>query len=156
MTSHDPSQTDDLSTAPDADGSATGGVADGAASSAEGAGADEMQRQLDEQRDRYLRLWRDVSLLHILGISAAACVVLKLVRRRKEADRGLVSYAATLLALGLAMVASVCLMGGILPRYTLPAWELAWIALLAALGSTGDALLRGRFLRSEAGVRANA
>jgi hypothetical protein len=85
----------------------------------------------------YFRLWNAIRLSHLLPVLIAAVVALLIWRSRLE---GIAPYAATLLLVGTAMVASTCLLGGILPRYTLPMWELLWVALLIVAGAIADAL----------------
>ena len=41
-------------------------------------------------------------------------------------------YGTILVSLAAMMVAFTCLIGELLPRYTLPVWEAVWIALVLA------------------------
>jgi len=51
-------------------------------------------------------------------------------------------YGAILVALAALMVAFTCLIGELLLRYPLPAWEAVWIALILAMGATDECMKR--------------
>ena len=61
-------------------------------------------------------------------------LVLFLLRGRPAAAR-VVPYAFTLTAAGLVMMCSTCLLGELLPRYTLPMWELLVVSIFLLLGA---------------------
>ncbi len=81
------------------------------------------------EENAYLRLWRNVPLDFLLALSASG-IVIALLRGRRVA-----LYSAALLGAGGAMVFSTCLVGAMIQRYTLPLWELAFLALALSLGA---------------------
>jgi len=102
----------------------------------------------------YVRFWPALTLNHCLCAFALELAGLLLLLRKASPERRIIcGYGVALGLVGMAMVYSTCLFGGILPRYTLPMWELIWIALLLYAGALADALLDRRLLRTEPGVR---
>jgi hypothetical protein len=93
----------------------------------------------------YLTLWSSLRLtpcvLVLIVAWSASIVVPRWTGLQLGNNAG---YGVALVAIGAVMVASTCLLGTLLQRYTLPMWELVWLALLLQIGSTADALLRAR------------
>lgn len=83
------------------------------------------------------------ALLVWLGAFVALGCALRYMRRSKPE---LLCYAFSLTLVGLLMMASSCLFGELLPRYTLPMWEMLCVSFLILLG-TGLELI-GRKRRS--------
>ena len=87
----------------------------------------------------YLRLWNRVSYNDLFFVSLGLLLVLTfLLRRNQQEGTGLVIYVLVLVASGLLIMAVTCLIGGWLPRYTLPMTELLVLALLIVAGSICD------------------
>lgn len=84
----------------------------------------------------YFRFWRRTTLTHALIGFAVAIIALLMQsgRRRHELLVG-ASFAAGCVLTGAVMIALTCLIGQLLPRYTLPLWVLLWIALIVCAGT---------------------
>lgn len=94
----------------------------------------------------YLRFWSGVSGRACLGILLAGVVVITFCKRADGEWIAISSFALVLTTIGLFIVASTCLLGGILPRYSLPLWEALLISLVVCGGGIGDQLAN-RFTR---------
>jgi hypothetical protein len=89
----------------------------------------------------YFRLWNGVSYNDCFVVGLGALVVLVFLRKRSsQRITPLGLYGVTLIAIGLLMMASTCLIGELLPRYTLPMSELLLISLIIYAGCICDAL----------------
>lgn len=104
------------------------------------------QLQAIPSRHKYLRFWSGLSCRFCLGISLVALVLITLCKRGDGEWIAVSSLALALTAIGLLIVASTCLLGGILPRYSLPLWEALLISLIISGGTLGDHLA-DRFTR---------
>ena len=103
--------------------------------------ADELQAL--PKRFAYFRLGREVSLNGTLAVFAIGAVVLLLVSRATASDPPLLIYGIILVATGLAITFITALIGELIPRYTLPLWELLWAAGFV-VGSGIESKLVGR------------
>lgn len=103
--------------------------------------ADELQAL--PKRFAYFRLGREVSLNGTLAVFAIGAVVLLLVSRATASDPSLLIYGIILVATGLAITFITALIGELIPRYTLPLWELLWAAGFV-VGSGIESKLVGR------------
>jgi len=87
----------------------------------------------------YFRLWQGLtgnkaSLIWLISLLAFTAVA-----RRKRMDiRGVAAFGITLAGVGFLMTATTCLLGGFLPRYGLPMWELLWLSLFVFLAGTAN------------------
>lgn len=87
----------------------------------------------------YFRLWNRFSYNDLFFVTLGLSLILMfLLRRNKQEGTGLVIYALLLVASGLLIMAVTCLIGGWLPRYTLPMTELLVLALIIFAGSICD------------------
>ena len=77
------------------------------------------------------------------GTFAIGAVVLLLVSRATASDPSLLIYGIILVATGLAITFITALIGELIPRYTLPLWELLWAAGFV-VGSGIESKLVGR------------
>lgn len=94
----------------------------------------------------YFHLWQPLSLNGLLVIAAGVALALLLGPGRGDGARlVLCAYLVALVGVGLAMVEITALIGDIIPRYTLPLWELLWIACLIGAGALADASASFRF-----------
>ncbi len=88
---------------------------------------------------RYFRLGTTFTYNRCLMLWLVALLALVLLpRRRGRGAKRLIFYAISLTFTGLAMTASTCVLGELLPRYTLPMWELLWISLFLIVGTFLD------------------
>ncbi|MBA3273853.1 MAG: hypothetical protein H0T11_08295 [Chthoniobacterales bacterium] len=85
----------------------------------------------------YLLSWKDVSggmALAAVAALVAVCIVMR-------NDRGEAAvFSVVMISVGLLMVASTCLVGRVLPRYTLPFWQMLLIAAVICIGTLGDTI----------------
>lgn len=91
---------------------------------------------------RYFQLGRKLDynvtfLFWMVALAAAAF----LPRRNKAERRARMSLALSLTATGIFMMMSTCLIGELLPRYTLPMWELLLASLFLLVVGSLDALV---------------
>lgn len=102
----------------------------------------------DFDRNALLQIATTHPYLHSLGkLKLNFAIVLwfvltavTLLRVRNSEVRAICIYTAVLIAGGLLIMASTCLIGEMLPRYTLPGWETTIVAIILVLGQLGDAL----------------
>jgi hypothetical protein len=88
----------------------------------------------------YYRLWQRVSLNALLvAVSAMLSALLILAFRKGRGLAVVALYSAALVLVAAIMIGMTCLVGEILPRYTLPLWELSWVALIFGAGAIADA-----------------
>jgi len=93
----------------------------------------------------YFRLWNGVSYNHCFVVGLCALAVLVFLRKRSsQGITALGVYGGALTAVGLLMMASTCLIGELLPRYTLPMTELLLISFMIYAGCICDALRNGK------------
>ncbi len=50
---------------------------------------------------------------------------------------GVAAFSASLVVMALGMIAATCLVGELLPRYTLPMWVVLWAGLIMTIGEFG-------------------
>lgn len=97
----------------------------------------------------FFRLWKGVSYNQCVVAWLVLLILSFLIRKRGNgALVSVCSYGASLTLIGLAMVASGCLIGELLPRYTLPMWQLLLISYVILGAAVGDALNNTRPVRS--------
>ncbi|MDQ6861349.1 MAG: hypothetical protein M3032_09370, partial [Verrucomicrobiota bacterium] len=94
---------------------------------------------------RYFQIARGLTFKIALTIWFAALLAFAFASQYMRRSRPeIVCYAVSLTLVGLLMVASSCLLGELLPRYTLPMWELLSISLLTVVGSGLELIGRRR------------
>ncbi|MEP6955837.1 MAG: hypothetical protein ABI883_03350 [Chthoniobacterales bacterium] len=76
----------------------------------------------------------------LLCWTLALVVAWWLVRRAGKSSPSTLPYAGSLTVLGLVMMLSSCFLGELLPRYTLPMWELLITSFVIVLGAIVDSL----------------
>ncbi len=86
------------------------------------------------ERNVYLRFWADVPLDLLLALAASSILVLLLSRR----GIAVATFSATITLVGCAMIFTTCLVGAMIQRYTLPLWELSFIALALCIGALSE------------------
>ena len=98
----------------------------------------------------YLRLGARVPYAFFLSFWFGVLVFFAFISRPHPGRRkSVVAYAAALTLIGLIMMVANCLLGGFLPRYTLPMWELTIASAFFLCGGIFDLTMR----RSAAGSR---
>jgi hypothetical protein len=107
------------------------------------------------KRFAYFRLGKDVSLNVALAAFAIEAIVLLIVSLASAVDPCRLIYGTLLVAIGVAMVFITALIGELIPRYTLPLWELLWAAGLI-VGSEIESKLVGTLCRGVAVTNASA
>ncbi len=92
----------------------------------------------------YFHLCRGLTYNRAFAIWFVSLVLFVVVARWKKISVAPISsMAIAATAVGLPMVASVCLIGEFLPRYALPMWQLLLPSFYILAGSTADLLARG-------------
>jgi hypothetical protein len=92
----------------------------------------------------YFQLWKGLTYKKAFVIWFASLVALVVVARWRKVSVGpIIAFGIALTAVGLPMVASTCLLGELLPRYTLPMWQLLLPSFFILVGGTADLLARG-------------
>jgi hypothetical protein len=87
----------------------------------------------------YLHLWRGLTFNRALVIWLGSLLVFVVITRgRKRNVMAIAAFGIAMVAIGLLMVASACLLTEFLPRYTLPMWQLLLLSLYIFAGSIGD------------------
>jgi hypothetical protein len=92
----------------------------------------------------YFQLYHGLTYNRVFVIWFASLVAFVVVARWRKVSAGpIIAFAIALTAVGLLMVASSCLLGELLPRYTLPMWQLLLPSFFILVGGTADLLVRG-------------
>src|SRR5688572_6729410 len=87
----------------------------------------------------YFRLWRGLSYNKAALIWLGSLLLLIIVGRQKKKNIGVIaSLGIALIAIGLLMTASACLVTEFLPRYALPMWQLLLLSLYIFVGTGAD------------------
>jgi hypothetical protein len=107
------------------------------------ASADQI-RQLPSQH-RYFRLWHGLTYNKALMIWFISLLVfVAAAQRRRTNGRAISAFGIALIAVGLLMLASTCLLGEFIPRYGLPMWQLLLLSFYIFVGRSGDLLANER------------
>jgi hypothetical protein len=92
----------------------------------------------------YFQLYHGLTYNRAFAIWFVSLVLFVVVARWRKVSVGpIIAFGIALTAVGLPMVASACLLGELLPRYTLPMWQLLLPSFFILAGSTADLLARG-------------
>ena len=87
----------------------------------------------------YFQLWRGLTYNKALLIwSLCLSAFLVIARQKKVKVAAISAFGITMVAVGLLMVASTCLLGEFIPRYALPMWQLLLLSLYIFVGATAD------------------
>lgn len=90
-------------------------------------------------RHPYFHLWRGLSYNKAFLIWLGSLSLLIVIARRKKKNVGAIpALGIALIAIGLLMTASACLVTEFLPRYALPMWQLLLLSLYVFVGATAD------------------
>lgn len=92
----------------------------------------------------YFQLW--LGLTYIRGFAIWLVSLMAFVVAARWKNGGVASISSigiALTAIGLPMVASACLLTDLLPRYTLPMWQLLLLSFFILAGGTADLLVPG-------------
>jgi len=93
----------------------------------------------------YFHLWRGVSYNKAALIWLGSLLLLIVSARRKKKNVGAIpSLGIALIAIGLLMTASACLVTEFLPRYALPMWQLLLLSLYIFVGAAADLFTASR------------
>ena len=119
------------------------------------------------QANPYLGLWSGLTLNGALLGSATSLGALVMVsvwhrragtaataegeNRARDNILPIAVFAGLLVLMAMAMVEATALVGDLIPRYTLPLWEMAWVTGIIAVGGVGDALRSVRWAAGKAG-----
>lgn len=94
----------------------------------------------------YYRLWSAFNLNHLLILWSILGALALILSRGGEIEPAIICmYGFALVVAGLAMLEVTALIGDLIPRYTLPLWELLWIASIIGSGAIADAMGLLRF-----------
>ena len=87
----------------------------------------------------YFHLWRGLSYNTALLIWLGSLLMFITLARRKKINAGAIAaFGISLIAIGLLMTASACLLTEILPRYALPMWQLLLLSFNILIGAAAD------------------
>lgn len=93
----------------------------------------------------YFHLWRGLSYNKAFFIWLGSLLLLIVIARRKKKNLGAIpSLGIALIAIGLLMTASACLVTEFLPRYALPMWQLLLLSLYIFVGAAADLIFAGK------------
>jgi hypothetical protein len=93
----------------------------------------------------YFHLWNFLTLNHCLIVFGAGTVALLVVGRKGRPQLVIATaYGIALILAALAMLAATALIGELIPRYTLPLWEMIWISLIIYAGAFFDRTAKER------------
>ena len=97
----------------------------------------------------YFHLWQGLSYNKTVPLWLGCLLLFVLVARRKNVNVGAIpAFGIALLAIGLLMTVSACLLIGFLPRYSLPMWQLLLLSLFIFIGASADRLGATGFKRA--------
>src|ERR1700682_4302092 len=120
--------------------------------------ADQIQ-QIQSQH-LYFRLWQGASYNNALVVWFISLLFFVAAARRQRMRVGAISaFGITLIAVGLLMIASTCLLGAFIPRYGLPMRQLLLLSLYIFVGGTADLFTLvafKRFARPSIGAKQSA
>jgi len=93
-------------------------------------------------QDRYFHLWRGLTYNRAFVIWFASLLVLLIIARRKNVNvETIAAFGIVLVAIGILMFATACLLGEFLPRYVLPMWQFLLLSLYILLGTAAHLLV---------------
>ncbi|MFN2475103.1 MAG: hypothetical protein ABR526_02020 [Chthoniobacterales bacterium] len=98
----------------------------------------------------YFGLGRSLSYNRCFVLWVSLLALMLILARKDSAAMRVVPYAIALTGAGIVMMFSTCLLGELLPRYTLPMWELLVVSIFMLVGGALEACVR---LAKTAGVR---
>jgi hypothetical protein len=97
----------------------------------------------------YFRLWRGLNYHEAFLIWLGSLLFFVVITRSKKVNVGAIpAFGFALLAIGLLMTASACLLIGFLPRYSLPMWQLLLLSTFIFIGAAADRLAPIGFKRA--------
>jgi len=86
----------------------------------------------------YFGLWQRLSMKSVVFLATGAVLALALLGTlRRQEQLSISIYLFVLLLIGGSMIGLTALVGDLIPRYTLPLWEVSWIVLMVALAEFG-------------------
>jgi hypothetical protein len=89
----------------------------------------------------YFHLWQGLDYKKAVAIWCGALLVFFMIARWRKAEAGAIAaFGIALLALGLVMTASACLLTEFLPRYAMPMWLLLLLSFSIFIGTAADLL----------------
>ena len=93
----------------------------------------------------YFHLWQSMSYKEATMIWFGTLLVFAVIATWKKMNLGgIAAFGVALVAIGMVMTASACLLTEFLPRYALPMWLLLLLSLYTFLGTTADLLTIGK------------
>jgi hypothetical protein len=96
------------------------------------------------ERD-YFHLWQGLNYKNAVMIWFGALLLFIVIARWKDANASATAaFGIALVAIGLVMIASACLLTEFLPRYALPMWLLLLLSLHIFIGAAADLVAMGK------------
>ena len=93
----------------------------------------------------YFHLWQGINYKRAVALWFGALLGLLMIARWRKADAGATAaFGIALLAIGLVMTASACLLTEFLPRYAMPMWLLLLLSFSIFIGTAADLLVASK------------